>query len=302
MDNVVIGSSRRQTLCGETHRVSPPFPALSRRAVICLVVTALGVCALASCHRGLPPQLVLATTTSVGNAGLLEVLTPLFEQEHGVRFGVHLAGSGRALQMLATGDADVVISHAPEAEARAMRQHPDWWYRKIMFNDFLLVGAPSDPAGVRTATSLDDALRRIAGSEAGFVSRADESGTHERERTLWASAGATPAHSLPTGQGMAMTLRIASERGGYTLTDRATWMQLADALSLVAVAEGDARLLNTYAVIVGSGTRQPEAMAFARWLVDGAGRERISMVTGFTAWPQGHPATNPADLPGRPVR
>ena len=262
-----------------------------------LVVTALGACALASCRRGLPPQLVLATTTSVGNAGLLEVLTPLYEQEHGVRFGVHLAGSGRALEMLANGDADVVISHAPEAEARAMRQHQDWWYRKIMFNDFLLVGAPSDPAGVRAATSLDEALRRIAGSDAGFVSRADESGTHEREKTLWASAGVAPAHSLPTGQSMAMTLRIAAERGGYTLTDRATWMQFADALSLVPVAEGDSRLLNTYAVIVGSSALRPEAMAFARWLVDGAGRDRMSHVAGFTAWPQGQPNTSPADLP-----
>ena len=240
---------------------------------------------------------MLATTTSVGNAGLLDVLTPLYEREQGVRFGVHLAGSGRALEMLATGDADVVISHAPEAEARALRQHRDWWYRKIMFNDFLLVGAPSDPAGVRTATSLDEALKRIAGHDAGFVSRADESGTHEREKALWASAGVTPTHTLPTGQSMAMTLRIASERGGYTLTDRATWMQLADALDLVPVAEGDSRLLNTYAVIVGPGARQTEAMTFARWLVDGAGRERISTVAGFAAWPRGRPNINAADLP-----
>src|SRR5687768_14232569 len=115
---------------------------LRRTAAAVVLLTA----ALAACSRGLPSRLVLVTTTSVGNAGLLDVLIPRFEQEHIARFGVHLAGSGRALQMLANRDADVVISHAPEAEARALQAHPDWWYRKIMFNDFLLVGPPTDPA------------------------------------------------------------------------------------------------------------------------------------------------------------
>ena len=252
-----------------------------------------------SCSRVPSPRLVLVTTTSVGNAGLLDVLTPKYEKGQGVTFGVHLAGSGRALQMLARGDADVVISHAPDAEASALKAHPDWWYRKIMFNDFLLVGAPADPADVRSAASLHDALRRIAASEPGFVSRADESGTHEREQALWTFAGVAPKHSLPTGQGMAMTLRITSDRGAYTLTDRATWLRFADSLHLAPVHEGDPRLLNTYAVIVGPGAQRMEAMTFANWLVEGAGRDIISTVPGFTVWPSSRPGTQPHDLPKR---
>jgi tungstate transport system substrate-binding protein len=263
-----------------------------------VVAVILAVAAI-SCSRASTPRLVLVTTTSVGNAGLLDVLTPRYEQDHGISFGVHLAGSGRALQMLANGDADVVISHAPDAEASALKAHPGWWYRKIMFNDFLLVGAPADPAGVRNAASLDDALRRIAASETGFVSRADESGTHEREQALWTFAGVTPKHSLPTGQGMAMTLRITSDRGGYTLTDRATWLRFADSLQLAPVNEGDPRLVNTYAVLVGPGAQHIEAMTFANWLVEGAGRDIISTVPGFTVWPRDRPGTQPADLPGR---
>ncbi len=257
----------------------------------------LAVVLLATCHRDPRPQIVLATTTSVGNAGLLDRLLPVYEREHGVRFGVHLAGSGRAIAMLAKHDVDAVISHAPEAETTALLEHPDWWYRKIMFNDFLLVGPPEDPAHVRRTPSLDDALRRIAGSAVGIVSRGDESGTDERERELWKSAGVTPAHQLRTGQGMASTLRIASEQGAYTLTDRATWNQFAHQLALMPVAEGDPRLLNTYAVIVAPGEKQPQAMAFARWLAEGAGRDLIGAAPGFTVWPPGRPATRPADRP-----
>ena len=257
------------------------------------------VLAALSCSRAPSARLVVVTTTSVGNAGLLDVLTPKYEKEGGVTFGVHLAGSGRALQMLASGDADVVISHAPEAEAGALKAHADWWYRKIMFNDFLLVGAPDDPADARSAASLNEALRRIAASDAGFVSRADESGTHEREQALWTAAGVTPTHSLSTGQGMAMTLRITSDRGAYTLTDRATWLRFANSLRLTPVNEGDPRLVNTYAVIVGPGAQQRKAMAFAKWLTEGAGRDVIATVPGFTVWPRGRPGTQPGDRPER---
>ena len=261
--------------------------------VLWLVATAAAL----SCARETRPQLVLVTTTSVANAGLLEQLLPRYEREHGVRFGVHAVGSGRALQMLAVGDGDVAISHAPEAETTALRQHPQWWYRKIMFNDFLLVGPPDDPAQVRAAGSLDEALRRIAASTVGFVSRADQSGTHERERALWAGVGTQPTHVLPTGQGMAVTLRIAAERGAYTLTDRGTWNHRPKALPLAVVNEGDPRLLNTYAVIVGTTDLRDAALAFARWLADGEGRQAIAAVPGFRLWPVELPRTDPAALP-----
>jgi tungstate transport system substrate-binding protein len=257
----------------------------------------VAVVALVGCHRDPRPQLVLVTTTSVANAGLLDALLPEYERQQGVRFGVHPVGSGRALQMLASGDADVAISHAPETEAATLRTHPDWWYRKIMYNDFLLVGPPDDPAHVKRAASLDDALKRIALSAVGFVSRADESGTHERERALWKALGVTPARTLTTGQNMAITLRITAERGAYTLTDHATWTQFATTLSLTPVSEGDPRLLNTYAVIVAAGDQQREAMAFGQCLAQGAGRDVIAQARGFRLWPKEQPGTDPAALP-----
>jgi tungstate transport system substrate-binding protein len=134
---------------------------------------ALALCLLPGCARPSGVELVLVTTTSVGNSGLLDALLPAYEQNTGVRFGVHLAGSGRALVMLSDGDADVAISHAPEAEATALSAHPAWWYRKIMYNDFVLVGPSDDPSQVRGAASLEDALRRIAAGEIPFFSRAD---------------------------------------------------------------------------------------------------------------------------------
>ena len=175
-----------------------------------------------------------------------------------------------------------------------------------MYNDFVLVGPPDDPSRVRSAASLEDALRRIVGGEAPFFSRADASGTYEREETLWQLAGTRPAGKrlIATGQGMGTTLRIASQQAGYTLTDRATFLQLAPALALRIVSEGDPRLLNTYAVIVNPDCPEtrPAAMAFGRWLSDGSGRDRIgSYKTGgmqaFHLWPLEGPRDRPTDVP-----
>ena len=260
-------------------------------------VTALAV-ALVACRAPAAPRIVLVTTTSVGNSGLLEQLLPEYERTHGVTFGVHQVGSGLALKMLADGQGGIAISHAPAAEAEALRQHPDWSYRKIMFNDFLVVGPALDPAKVRKAGDALDAFRRIASSGTEFVSRADQSGTHEREQELWRTSGAHPSHVLPTGQGMAVTLRVAAAQQGYTLTDRATWLHFADSLDLKPLFEGDPRLLNTYAVIVDP--RQPgsaAAKAFGDWLADGAGRDRIAAFAGFSVWPRGGARNAPGDRP-----
>lgn len=243
---------------------------------------------LVTCSRT-PNSLDVATTTSVQNSGLLEALLPHFA-EAAVR--VHAAGSGRALAMLADGIVDLAISHAPETEARVLADHPTWVYRKIAYNRFVLVGPPDDPAAVRGAKDVVDAFRRIAGAAAVFVSRGDESGTHERERSLWQAAGVQPdKHQLRvSGQGMAITLRQADEQRGYTLSDEATFWQLENKIRLVSVFEADARLLNTYAVVYprAAGT----AERFAVWLAEGEGRERISAFRiagrmGFTVWPSG---------------
>jgi tungstate transport system substrate-binding protein len=277
---------------------------MSRRPM-CFAVAILLL--LASCSRPASPRLVLATTTSVGNSGLLDNLLPAYQREAHVVFGVHLAGSGRALAMLADEDADLVISHAPEAELRTLGGHQNWWYRKIMYNDFVLVGPPADPEDVRHAGSLEDAMRRIARGRTAFFSRADSSGTHEREQLLWTIAGTRPPEEqlVATGSGMGATLRVANAQRGYTLTDRATLTQLAKELDLHIVSEGDPRLINTYSVIVNPDrpVTGELGMAFGRWLTDGHGRERIDAyrlsgnVHGFFVWPLDHPRTRPGDLP-----
>lgn len=249
--------------------------------------------------------MILATTTSVANSGLLDPLLAAYRDSAGIEVQPQLVGSGLALRMLAEGHADVVIAHAPAAEEQALQQHPQWAYRKIMFNDFILVGPDDDPAKAGDAANIVDAMRRIAESSARFVSRGDESGTHEREKGLWARARVTPPATrlVIAGAGMGSTLRIASETGAYTLTDRATHSQLAPTLKLKILFEGGPLLLNTYAVVYDpSGTRQKEAAAFAAWLSDGAGRHLIEEYkTGgqpaFRVWPAGHDRARPGDVP-----
>jgi tungstate transport system substrate-binding protein len=186
----------------------------------------------------------------------------------------------------------VVISHSPAG--------------KIMFNDFVLVGPEDDKARVRDANNLIDAMRRIANSQERFISRGDQSGTHEREQQLWARAGVTPAADrvIVAGAAMGSTLRVASESGAYTITDRATFDQLAASLKLKILFEGGALLLNTYAVLFDpDGPRATEAASFAGWLSDGAGRAQIDRYRGkgtaqpFRPWPQGHDRTRPSDTP-----
>jgi tungstate transport system substrate-binding protein len=206
--------------------------------------------------------------------------------------------------MLEKRDAHVAITHAPEAEAETLRRHADWRYRKLMFNDFVLVGPDSDPARVRQAGGVEDAMRRIAGSSATFVSRGDRSGTHEREELLWTLAAAQPppGRLVAAGAGMGTTLRIAAETGAYTLTDRATWAQ-GGRQPLTILFEGSPRLLNTYAVILDPGGPRAElAAAFADWLTDGDGRTvidgfRIGGVRAFSAWPAGAPRHDPLGVP-----
>lgn len=269
---------------------------------LCLLVALAG----AACERP-PAYLVLATTTSVGNSGLLDALLPAWQQSHAVEIRPALAGSGRSLGMLADGEADVVISHAPVAEAEMLARHRPWRYAKIMFNDFVIAGPPADPAGVGGETTLEGALRRLTSSGAPFVSRGDQSGTHEREQWLWKAAGAPPGEAalLTSGAGMAVTLRQASDRRAYTLTDRATFDQLKSQLDLVIVSAGDPRLLNTYAVIIDPTRRRgAAARQFADWLADGGGRALIaqyriegSEVQPFEPWPRGAPRDSPDALP-----
>jgi len=260
---------------------------------------------LAACTRP-PRSLTLATTTSVGNSGLLDVLAAEYDGAAHVALRSHLVGSGRALAMLADGLADVAITHAPAAEAASLAAHPGWRYVKVMFNDFVIVGPPADPAGVRGSTGAAEAMGRIARSQARFISRGDQSGTHEREQALWKTALVTPVGDrlVAAGAGMGATLRIAAETGSYTLTDRATYAQQQAHLPLSVVYENDPALLNTYAVVFDpSGPVADDARAFAEWLTDGAGRDVVADyrvgpgVRAFQVWSPGRPRGLPGDLP-----
>jgi tungstate transport system substrate-binding protein len=267
--------------------------------IVAVVALCAAILPLGACSRAEEP-LVLATTTSVGNTGLLDRILP---ENPGAPVRALHVGSGRALEMLAAGAADVVISHAPARETAMLGAHPSWWYRKILFNDFVIAGPTDDPADVRGALDAVDAMRRIARSNARFLSRGDESGTHERELELWAAAGSFPGpgRHVIAGAGMGQTLRITSGTGGYTLTDRGTFDALASSIDLVILHSGDDRLLNTYAVIADG--QNTHGARFALWLAEGAGRDLMGKAIGsgetggFALWPQGAERRWPAARP-----
>lgn len=263
------------------------------RPVLAIVVM------LGACTSAARPTIDVATTTSVQNSGLLDYLLPHFER---AQVRVHAAGSGRSLEMLADGVVDLVISHAPETEARYLATHADWRYRKLASNWFIIVGPGDDPARVREAADAVDAFRRIAAAAVPFVSRGDQSGTHEREQSLWRAAGAAPSPQrlIVSGRGMAQALRHADEINCYTLSDDATFRQLQPQLDLVAMTIADRLLLNTYAVIHPNASG--DAAIFAEWLLDGDGRNRISAfrIAGqeaFTVWPRSCPDEAPDAQP-----
>ncbi|HYL22083.1 MAG TPA: substrate-binding domain-containing protein [Gemmatimonadales bacterium] len=198
-------------------------------------------------------QIILATTTSTRDAGLLDSLLPVFEQRTGYRVKVIAVGSGQALAMGRRGDADVVLSHAPEAERLLVDSGYFMRRRLVMHNEFLIVGPARDSAGLRGLSDAAAAFRRMADRRAPFVSRGDQSGTHQRELALWKRAGLPSpprdAWYVESGQGMGATLQLADERRAYTLTDRATYLAWRDKLQLVPMVEGDSLLYNVYHVL-----------------------------------------------------
>ena len=197
-------------------------------------------------------EVILATTTSTADSGLLDALAPLFLEQTGYTLKPIAVGSGAALELGERGEADVLLVHSPSAEEDFMAAGFGTERRTVMFNDFILVGPTEDPAGVAAATSAVDAMTRIAANNATFVSRGDDSGTHALERRLWELAGITPegAWYTESGTGMADTLNIAAERGGYTISDRGTYLALRDRLGLDILFEGDPTLLNVYHVML----------------------------------------------------
>jgi tungstate transport system substrate-binding protein len=223
-------------------------------------------------------DVVLATTTSTQDTGLLDELIPLFESGSDCVVKTVAVGSGEAMTMGERGDADVLLVHSPDAEAEFMEAGDGSSRLAVMHNDFVVVGPAEDPADVADASDAADALARIAEDEQPFASRADDSGTHAKELSLWQEAGLEPGGSwyVETGQGMGQTLTIADQKAAYTLSDRGTFLATTGLDSEIAF-EGSEDLLNPYHVIVvdHTGTNRACAEEFSAWIVSKPAQARI---------------------------
>ncbi len=234
-------------------------------------------------ERAARPRLVLATTTSTENSGLLEVLLPPFEERQGVVVDVIAVGTGQALRIGRAGDADVLMVHAPRLEEEFVDLGYGVERVPFMWNDFVVLGPPDDPAGVARAFDAIDAFSRIARTQAPFVSRGDRSGTHERELEIWASADADGDGDWyrEVGQGMGAVITLADEGRAYTLADRGTFLSYRRGVELAILYEGDPLLMNEYSIIVVDPRRHPHVLADAadglvEYLTSPQGRELIS--------------------------
>ncbi|MEC1772921.1 ABC transporter substrate-binding protein [Schinkia azotoformans] len=202
-------------------------------------------------NTNIKKDFVLATTTSTQDSGLLDVLVPMFEEQTGFMVKTIAVGTGKALEMGQNGEADVLLVHAPESEQPLVDSGVVTNYQLVMHNDFIVVGPKEDPAGIKGLTSTVEAFKKIAENNALFVSRGDDSGTHKKELGLWKNAEIEPSGKWyqETGQGMGATLKVASEKDGYSLTDRATYLALKHELNLDIILEGEESLLNIYHVM-----------------------------------------------------
>ncbi len=248
-------------------------------------------------------RLRLSTTTSTENSGLLAVLIPPFEARFKLRVDVIPVGTGRALKLAEGGDVDVTLVHAPELEERFLKQGFGINRRYVMYNDFVIVGPPHDPAGIKNAPDAKSAFRRIAQTKDLFISRGDRSGTHIKELNLWGKTGLSP--SLPwyleAGRGMGAVLVIADQKRAYTLTDRGTFLSFRQKLDLHILVEGDPALFNPYHVIATNPARHPHvnylgAMLLIGWLTSPEGQEIIAT---FGAEDFGRPLFIPAAIAQR---
>ncbi len=227
--------------------------------------------------------IILATTTSTRDSGLLDILIPVFHKETGYIVKTIAVGTGQALAMGKRGDADILVTHAPPAERPLVKE--GWLIHRVQFmhNDFIIVGPQSDPAKLARAKSAADALKQIAEAKATFVSRGNNSGTHKMEKAIWKTARLAPHGSwyIETGQGMGATLRVASEKNAYTLTDRATFLNLQKTLASRILFEGDPLLLNKYSVMLVNPARHSRvnaegAKSFHSWVLSDEARNIIA--------------------------
>lgn len=242
-----------------------------------MLFTTVFALALSACASAAPanPNIILATTTSTQDSGLLDVLVPMFEEQTGYTVQTIAVGTGEALKMGEEGNADVLLVHAPSSEITFMEGGHGKDRFLVMHNDFIVAGPAEDPAKIQ-GLDTQAAFAAVHNAGATFVSRGDDSGTHKKELELWKKAALDPAGQawyLETGQGMGASLIVASEKGGYLLTDRATYLANKDNLQLEILLEGDNSLLNVYHVLTVNPEAWPKvnydgALAFSEFLTD----------------------------------
>ena len=267
---------------------------MTHRILFSLLVIVLLLVPLAGCRPAstpVPPaaapepevrKLVLATTTSTYDSGLLDYLLPDFESGHNVKVDVIAVGTGQAIATAEKGDADLILVHSRSREDKFVAEGYGVNRRDVMYNDFVILGPEDDPAGVKGLSEAATAFAMIAKAEAPFTSRGDESGTHGKEKAVWQEAGIEPSGDwyLSLGQGMGATLTVADEKRAHTLTDRGTYLARKEGLGLALLVEGDPILFNPYGVIAVNPEKWPHvqvdlAMEFIEWLTSVETQERI---------------------------
>lgn len=227
--------------------------------------------------------LKIATTTSVENSGLLNVLLPAFEKESGIKIHAISVGTGRALKLAENGDVDIVLVHCPEMEKEFVNKGFGVQRKEVFYNDFVIVGPEKDPARIKNFKKARAAFKKIAKEKSLFISRGDNSGTHKKELSIWGRADLTGKWYLETGQGMGITLNIAYEKGGYCLVDRGTFISYEDRIDLVILLQGDPSLKNIYSIIAVNPAERPyikykEADTFTNWVISEKGK---FLINGF---------------------
>ena len=252
----------------------------------CILVLLLIMMAFPLLNAQAESEIIMASTTSTENSGLLGYILPMFEKKTGIKVKVVARGTGAAIEMGKRGDADVVFVHAKEQELKAVEEGYFVNRYDVMYNDFVIIGPPEDPAKIKGVKSASDAFHKIAESGSPFVSRGDNSGTHTKELAIWKKADIDPKGQkwyLEAGQGMEKTQRIANEKRAYTLTDRGTWLATweKDKLEMVILLEGDPILFNQYGVMAVNPEKNKhvkfkEAMEFINWIISKEGQQAIA--------------------------
>ena len=263
----------------------------TRIAIAVVIVAVLGVTVgLAAWEYG-RPRLILATTTSTYDSGLLDYLLPEFENKYLVKVDIVSVGTGQAIATAQSGDADVLLVHARASEDQFVNDGYGVHRVCVMYNDFIIIGPSSDPAGILGQTSAKTAFKKIASAgDAGnavFISRGDNSGTHKKELVIWAATGINPVGKswyVETGQGMGDTLTVADQQLGYCLVDRGTWLSKKNTLGLIVLSEGDQILLNPYGMIQINPDVYPDlnhemARNLVAFMISEAGQQKIASYT-----------------------